>query len=43
MLIRTSAEKEENNMIKNEFFFPSTSGLADIHAASYFPENKDDV
>lgn len=30
-------------MIKNEFFFPSTSALADIHAASYLPENKEDV
>lgn len=26
-------------MIKNEFTFPSLSGLADIHAASYKPEN----
>ena len=25
--------------IKKEFTFPSTSGLAEIHAASYFPEN----
>lgn len=27
--------------IKNEFNFPSVSGLADIHAASYVPENGD--
>ena len=26
-------------MIKNEFTFKSVSGLADIHAASYKPEN----
>lgn len=29
--------------VKKEFYFPSVSGLADIHAASYFPENKEDV
>ena len=28
-------------MIKKEFYFPSNSGLADIHAASYFPEGKE--
>ena len=28
-------------MIKKEFTFPSVSGLADIHAASFFPENKE--
>lgn len=28
-------------MIKNEFTFPSVSGLADIHAASYKPENSE--
>ena len=27
-------------MIKNEFYFPSNSGLADIHAASYKPEGE---
>ena len=27
-------------MIKNEFYFPSVSGLADIHAASYKPEGE---
>jgi alpha-beta hydrolase superfamily lysophospholipase len=26
-------------MIKKEFTFPSVSGLADIHAASYYPDN----
>ncbi|MBQ8502785.1 MAG: lysophospholipase [Clostridia bacterium] len=29
------------SFIKNEFTFPSVSGLADIHAASYIPENGD--
>lgn len=29
--------------IKNEFTFKSVSGLADIHAASYLPKNKDSV
>ncbi|MBR2418285.1 MAG: alpha/beta fold hydrolase [Clostridia bacterium] len=28
-------------MIKKEFTFPSVSGLADIHAASFFPEDKE--
>lgn len=28
-------------MIKKEFYFPSVSGLADIHAASYLPEEKE--
>lgn len=28
-------------MIKKEFYFPSISGLADIHAASYLPEGKE--
>ncbi len=28
-------------MIKKEFTFPSTSGLADIHAASYLPESEE--
>ncbi len=27
-------------MIKNEFYFPSVSGLAEIHAASYKPEGE---
>ena len=27
-------------MIKNEFYFPSVSGLADIHAASFKPEGE---
>ena len=27
------------SFIKKEFSFPSTSGLADIHCASYLPEN----
>lgn len=27
-------------MIKNEFYFPSNSGLADIHAVSYKPEGE---
>lgn len=30
-------------MVKNEFYFPSASGLANIHAASYTPDNKDDI
>lgn len=30
-------------MVKNEFYFPSVSGLADIHAASFFPDDKDSV
>ncbi|MCM1365485.1 MAG: lysophospholipase [Ruminococcus sp.] len=29
--------------VKNEFNFKSVSGLADIHAASYVPEDKDSV
>lgn len=29
--------------VKNEFTFKSVSGLADIHAASYMPENKDSI
>lgn len=28
-------------MIKKEFYFPSVSGLADIHAASFMPEEKE--
>lgn len=30
-------------MVKNEFYFPSVSGLADIHAASYKPDNENDI
>ncbi len=29
--------------VKKEFFFPSVSGLADIHACSFFPEDKANV
>ena len=29
--------------VKKEFYFPSVSGLADIHACSFFPENKESV
>lgn len=29
--------------VKKEFFFPSVSGLADIHACSFFPEDKESV
>lgn len=29
--------------VKKEFFFPSVSGLADIHACSFFPEDKERV
>ena len=29
--------------VKKEFTFPSVSGLCDIHAASFLPENKDSV
>lgn len=29
--------------IKKEFYFPSVSGLADIHACSFFPEDKSTV
>lgn len=29
--------------VKKEFYFPSVSGLADIHACSFFPEDKESV
>ena len=29
--------------VKKEFYFPSVSGLADIHACSFLPEDKESI